>query len=159
MAYTLFTFILIANSLLALCGDRLPVEEKFVAQTKWTDLRGRIVWRGKPIPQPMKAHAKDECCKKGLAVSENWVINRKNRGIRWVFVWLEPEPSGGLDPLPIHPSLKEVKPKTIILEQSGCRFVPHAFCLREGQKLHVKNKDAVAHNFRWVGHPKDNPGG
>jgi hypothetical protein len=59
----------------------------------------------------------------------------------------------------VHPSLREVKPKEVVVEQSGCRFVPHAVALREGQRLVVKSRDEVAHTFRWVGDPGKNPGG
>ena len=46
----------------------------------------------------------------------------------------------------IHPDLKESKDKTVVFDQKGCTFEPHALIVRTDQKVIVKSDDPVAHN-------------
>src|SRR5262249_54041733 len=57
-----------------------------------------------------------------------------------------------------HPSLREIKEKSVSIDQPCCAFVPHALSLREGQELLVKNSSPVSHDVRWSGSPLVNPG-
>jgi hypothetical protein len=129
----------------------------------WGTLRGRIVWKGDVVPQrkerEVRIHRDRDCClKNGPLLSEDWLINPENRGVSSVFVWLEPGPAGA-NGLPVHPSLREVREKDVVLRQSGCRFVPHVLALREGQRLVVENEDEVTHNVKWLADPRVNPPG
>src|SRR5262249_7018961 len=109
--------------------------------------RGRVIWKGDPLPQPGEVNSADDLgCAAVPRVLEDWVIDPKGRGVRWVFVWLEPEPASG-KALPVHPDLREAKGQDVTVEMVGCRFVPHAVALREGQRFVVKNKDSCNHNF------------
>jgi len=128
--------------------------------SEWGTLKGRIVFAGDAIPQPKQIDVNKDpaaCLAKGPLFSEELVINPKNRGVRWVFVWLTPEP--GKKPLKIHPRLVQVKEKKVTIDQPCCQFVPHALALREGQDLVAKNSAGIAHNIHWTGNPLKNPGG
>jgi hypothetical protein len=128
---------------------------------EWGTIKGQITWGGNGIPEPKPLNVnKDQkdCLSKGPILSEEWVINKTNKGMRWVIVWLAPEPKSKKT-LPIHPSLKEIKVKEVEIDQPCCAFVPHALGMREGQVLVAKNSAPVPHNVHWLGNPATNPGG
>jgi hypothetical protein len=118
---------------------------------KWGTIKGRIVWGGDTIPAPAVLDTSKEagCAADGPVHSEEWVINDKNKGVRYVFVWLRTEQEGGK--LPIHPDLEKVKDEKVEFDQPCCKFVPHALALRKGQVLVAKNSSKFAHNFDWTG--------
>jgi hypothetical protein len=133
-------------------------------QDGWGDITGRIVWGGDKLPagvgDPINIAAnpdKAACEKNGPVPNEDWIINPKTKGIRDVFIWLESKTKG--EKLPVHASLKDVKPAKVEIDQPACAFVAHAIGLREGQILVAKNSAAIAHNFKWTGNPAVNPGG
>ena len=98
----------------------------------WGTVKGKITWGGKGIPKqaPIAAVAtspdKAACMKDGnVVVDEMWVVNPKNKGLRWTFVWL-----ANTDPknkkLPINPSFKAPKDDKVVMDQPLCAFLPHA---------------------------------
>jgi hypothetical protein len=142
---------------LALAGRSVSAADE---PSTWGAVKGRIVWGGEPIPKPQEINVnkdQEHCLAKGPLLGEELVVNDKNRGVRWVFVWLAPEPGG--PPLAIHPDLKEIKHKQVEIDQPYCQFIPHALALRQGQELVAKNSSAISHNVNWTGHPLKNPGG
>src|SRR6516164_2874712 len=57
----------------------------------WGTLKGRIVFAGDKLPEPEELKVdKDQqhCLEKGKLYSGEWVVNKDNKGIRWVLVWL-----------------------------------------------------------------------
>jgi hypothetical protein len=127
---------------------------------QWGTVRGRITWGGQEIPKqlPIAAVAastdKAACLKDGhVVVDEKWVVNPKNKGLRWTFVWLAHEDVKNKAPLPIHPDLMALKINKIVMDQPMCAFAPHAVALREGQVLVAKNSAGISHNFKWTGNP------
>ncbi len=148
-------------SLVALVGGLLIVAATADAKQagKTGTIKGQVVFAGSSIPEPKQLNVtKDQqhCLGKGPIVSEEWVINKNNKGIKNVFVWLTTT-SGGSPPVPAN--LKTPKQKVVELDQPTCAFVPHALAMREGQTLDVKNTAPVAHNINWKGSPVKNPGG
>jgi hypothetical protein len=128
----------------------------------WSTIKGQVVWAVGAIPQRQAVNVnkdKDHCLSKGPLLSEEWVINPKNKGVRWTIVWLAPNPGPGQAPLPVHPSLKTIKAKEVVIDQPCCAFEPHVLAMREGQDLLVKNSAPVPHNVNWTGYPRTNPGG
>jgi hypothetical protein len=121
----------------------------------WGTIRGQIVFGGDPVPAPAKVEVPDDnkdkefCLSKGPIYRQEWVVNPKNKGVRYVFVWLVPEP-GDDTPLPVHPDLQKFAPE-VVMDQPCCVFIPHAIGIRKGQKLLVKNSATKAHNVRWLG--------
>ncbi len=127
----------------------------------WATLKGQIVFGDDKLPEAMPLKVdKDEkhCLMNGKLLSEDWVIDKESKGIRWAFVYLLPEPGSGKK-LPIHPALKDVKEGEVVVDQPCCAFVPHVVALRQGQKLVVKNSAPVAHNIRWAAQPGVNESG
>jgi hypothetical protein len=130
-----------------------------LAADEWGTVKGRVTWGGDKPPKKEKIDVNkdgDHCLSKGDLYKEDVIVG-KNGGVRYVFVWLQDvkDPSAAL---PIHPSLKEVKDKEVVMDQPCCMFTPPAVALREGQVLIGKNSSPIAHNMHWVGND-DNPGG
>ena len=131
--------------------------------TPWGTIKGRIVFEGDKVPQrqviqQVNGHQDQKhCLSKGALKTEDWVVNPKNKGVRWTILWLAPAEAGGK--LPIHPDLEKIQKKQVEMDQPCCAFEPHALAIREGQTLIVKNSAPVAHNVRWTGNPLSNPGG
>jgi hypothetical protein len=126
----------------------------------WGTVKGQIVWGADKLPEVKPINVdkdQDHCLEKGKIVSEEWVVNKDNKGVRWVFVWLSPDP-GDKKELPVHPTLKEVKEKKVEIDQPCCVFIPHALGMREGQTLVAKNSSPIGHNVNYTGHPLRNPG-
>jgi hypothetical protein len=131
-----------------------------VAGDSWGTIKGTIFWAGDKIPEPRELKVdKDQnhCLAKGPIKDEDLVVNAKNKGVRWVFIWLAPLEEG--KELPIHPSLKDIKEKQVAFDQPQCMYVPRAFAIREGQELVAKNSSPIVHNVKWTGHPDFNEGG
>ena len=120
----------------------------------WGDVKGSIIWGGDKIPERLPLDLKQNpdkaaCLKDGNLLDETWVVNPKNKGLRYTFVWLEAKDKEAK--VPIHPSLKDIKDKKIIMDQPVCMFLPHAIGMREGQVLVAKNSARISHNFKWSG--------
>jgi hypothetical protein len=125
---------------------------------EWGTIRGQVVWGGAELPAAKTIQVTkdtEHCLAHGPIPDESWVIQKSNKGIRWVFVWLAPAP--GQPKLPVNPTLAHAPDKPAQLDQPYCRFAPHALALREGQELVVKNSAPIAHNVNWTGGLK-NPG-
>jgi len=131
-------------------------------EKSWGTIKGQIVWDGGAIPEPKVLNVnkdQEHCLGKGPLLSEDWVINKANKGIRWTFVWLAQEPDNKT-PLPIHPTLKDIPNKEVEIDQPYCAFIPHSLAMREGQVLVAKNSAKIQHNVHWTGiNQLKNPGG
>ena len=46
----------------------------------------------------------------------------------------------------VHPSYESQASEPVVLDNKDCRFAPHAFFIRTGQTLRMKNSDKVGHN-------------
>jgi hypothetical protein len=134
---------------------------------KWGNIKGRITWGGKDLPvrQPIAAvknHQDEKACTldgKVVLKDELYVVNPKNKGLQWTFVWLAHEDVKNKTPLPMHPDLAALKVKEVVMDQPTCAFAPYALALREGQTLVAKNSAKISHSFKWAGSPDTNPGG
>jgi hypothetical protein len=110
-----------------------------------------------PEPAPLTVN-KDQaqCLAKGPILDEKWVVNKGNKGVKNVFVWLTAADGG--KPA-IHPDFKDPPKDPAKLDQPTCAFEPHCQGIREGQILKVHNSAAIAHNVNWLGGKVKNPGG
>jgi hypothetical protein len=127
------------------------------AADEWGSVKGQVTWGGKAPPAVAKVDVnkdQEHCLSKGPIVNEEFVVG-KNGGVRDVFVWLQ-KGSDFKAELPIHPSLKDIKEKKVVMDQPCCKFEPHALAIREGQLVIGKNSSPIAHNMKWTG--RDNPG-
>jgi len=130
----------------------------------WGTVKGQVVYAGAqaPNPVPLKVDKDPEAClKNGPILSQELVVNPKNKGVRWAMVWLSAlDDKGNADPkakMPIHPSLKELKQKEVEIDQPCCMFEPRIVMMREGQTLVAKNSAAIPHNIKIDGDISGNP--
>lgn len=129
-------------------GDRPATADD---KEKWGNIKGQIVWPG-DVPPPLELKVdKDEkvCQAQGKLTDETYVIDKDSKGLRWVYVWLTPVEAG--KELPIHPDLKEIKDKEVVIDQPCCKFEPHSLAMRQGQTLVAKNSSTIAHNMKYDG--------
>jgi hypothetical protein len=127
-------------------------DEGAAEASAWSTVRGRVVWAGDGIPSNEEIDVtvdKDHCLSRGKLYREKWVVNPKNKGVRWAFVWLVPPEEGGK--LKVHPDLDMVGQKEVFMDQPCCKFEPPAVALRKGQVLIVKNSSPKIHNVMWTG--------
>jgi hypothetical protein len=150
----------VAARLALLSAAALLFASSAKAEEKWGTVEGKVTWAGGAVPAPAPANVdKDQtvCLKNGPILKQDYVVNPKNKGVRYAVVWLVDE-----DPkkaLPINPSLPSqaaVKGTKVVLDQPCCQFEPHIICLREGQVLVAKNSGTIAHNTK-IDSPGDNP--
>ena len=88
----------------------------------WGTIKGRIVFGGDAIPERQPVNVdKDQmhCLEKGKILSDEWVVNKDNKGVRYAFVWLVADPNlkNPSKKIPIHPTLVESKEKEVVLDQ------------------------------------------
>ncbi|HEV3260183.1 MAG TPA: hypothetical protein VG013_25225 [Gemmataceae bacterium] len=144
--------------LAALPGAR--ADEK-AANGQWGTIKGQVVFGGDTVPEPKKVDVnkdQDHCLSKGDIYSEDWVIKKDSKGVRWVFAWLvDPANPKKFPADKINPALKEVPKAAVEIDQPCCKFEPHALAMREGQVLNAKNSAPISHNVNWTGGVQ-NPG-
>src|SRR5436190_19977241 len=135
LSYVLASACLVALVALASCPDFV-----YAQANQWgNSVKGEVVFAGANVPQPAVLNVnKDQqhCLGKGPLVSEEWVIDGKNKGIKNVFVWIT-NPDGSKPP--INPAVAAIAQKEVNLDQPVCAFVPHSLAVREGQILVVNN--------------------
>jgi hypothetical protein len=129
-------------------GDAVPSHRRTYP---WVTLHGRVVWGGKTVPrrQPLRIIRDQDYLRRFAPIlSEECVVNPRNKGVRWVFVKLAP---AGKRPLPIHPELRRLSEKTVSLKTAAGRFEPHLLALRQGQDVMATNGARIIHAVNWQG--------
>lgn len=113
---------------------------------EWGNLSATFLLKGTPAAPKKLSITKDEqICGKHNLVDETLVVNKDNKGIANVVVFLA-------DPTKpkIHPDYDkpEAAKAEVKLDNENCRFEPRVAALRIGQTLLVGNKDSVGHNTK-----------
>jgi plastocyanin len=119
----------------------------------WGTIKGQVIFDAEKAPaRPAINPDKDKaaCLKDGALHDDKLVVNPKNKGVRWCVVYLM-DVKGFNKDLPIHPNLKEIKKKTVEIDQPCCQFIPHVLAMRHGQTLIVKNSATIPHNVNITG--------
>lgn len=129
----------------------------FVSQgetrAQYGTIKGKVIWDGSQLPElkPMieaGANVKDsQVCAAEPIPDESLVIDPESKGIRYCIVYLA-RPSGD-NPDRVAEML-EAEPQ-VLIDQVGCRFIPHVAVLHEKQQALFKSSDPVAHNVRLQG--------
>ncbi len=146
-------------SALALLGAASLLAASAPARAQTGTIEGTVTFAGTDDQaKPVAANVdKDQavCLKNGPINRSDYVVNPKNKGVRWAVVWLV-DANDYTAPLPVPDALKQPKDKEVVLDQPCCQFEPHILCLREGQTLVIKNSGTVTHNTK-IDSPGDNP--
>ena len=107
--------------------------------------KGRITVTGSlPALAPLVAQGqqvKDAVCAIKPVPNETVIVGEGN-GLENVFVFLSKVPNVDVPAPPAVP---------IVIDQKGCKFVPHVSIIRVGQPLKMVNTDPVAHNVKLTG--------
>ncbi len=141
-------FLLLAGLLPLLAGPALAAD--------WGTIKGQVIWGGDKVPkrEPVKVDKdKEECLKNGPVLEDKIVVDKDSKGVRWVLVWLADakQPKNVRAPIPIHPTLMNIKDKDVVLDQPHCMYIPHVMGLRTGQVLVCKNTSKIVHNVKIDG--------
>jgi hypothetical protein len=129
---------------------------------KWVTVKGQVVLSEavakemagrKPID--VKGQNEEHCLSKGPLVPEDVIVNKNNRGLQNVVVWLRPANKERDPKLPadaIFPDYAKgkVKAKEHVIDQPCCQFVPRITLAREGDTLEIKNSSPVNHNANFT---------
>lgn len=98
---------------------------------------GRIVFEGTPPrPTPIKMGSDPYCDQQGAAVTETVVVGAGG-GLKNVFVYVKDGLGNLRFPVPSSP---------VMLDQKGCRYVPHVLGVQVGQPVEIVNSDPTLHN-------------
>lgn len=128
---------------------------------KWVTVKGQVVLSAAAVaamgaPKPVNVTAnQDHCLSKGPIMPEDVILNKTNRGLQNVVVWLRPankERDAKLPADAIHPDLAKdkVKSKNLVVDQPCCMFVPRITLAREGDTVEFKNSSPINHNTKWA---------
>jgi plastocyanin len=119
-----------------------PPGAKLVDSAKSGTITGRIVFEGTPPPNPPIRMDSDPVCLRanaGAATAETFLVD--DGGLENVFVYLKDGLDGYYFDTPATP---------VVLDQKGCRYVPHVLGLQVGQPLEITNSDNTLHNVHAV---------
>jgi hypothetical protein len=124
-------------------------------QQEWGSIKGQLVMENGKTPPAVKLNVnkdQDHCLSKGDIFSEEYVVNPKNKGVRYVVVWIAAEKGGKADyktELPLHPSVKEIPAnrKQVVMDQPCCKFEPHVLAMRKGQDFVGRNSAPIPHSL------------
>jgi hypothetical protein len=117
---------------------------------EWGSIEGRVVYQGElPNRRPLVVDKDKEHClpSDGSPLSEDWVVNGQNKGVKWAVVFLRP--AKGRFALP--EDLKTPAVPQVELDQPRCVFKPHVLAMRKEQTLLAKNPDGIPHNVVAAG--------
>ena len=117
-------------------AELAPAGEPAVTGT----ITGKIVFEGdKPEIKPLTIGADQSkgCCDDGVSVDDTdySLVVGEGGGIQYAVVTLE-----------VKDAKAEIKDEPVVLDQQGCRFLPHLIVVPVGQKISYKNSDTVSHN-------------
>jgi hypothetical protein len=159
-------FAMITNAELCRAAPLPPTGDPENNDPSWGAIKGQLVLDG-DIPErtevdleAQKIAGKDlEWFKSmGPILNEDWVVNKENKGVRWVIVWLLPEKAidRKLKPAPklaVHPKLKVIPAdkKFVTIDQLPEGYSKHAVAIREGMGLKMVNSGPVQHAFHLIG--------
>jgi plastocyanin len=110
-------------------------------------ISGSVRYEGEVPPvRPIKMNADPGCAKKhSTAPMSEMLVLDENRGMSNVLVRVTGGLPGGSYPAPT---------EAAVLDQDGCRYVPHMLGVMKGQPVKVLNSDGLLHNVHAM--PKVN---
>ena len=123
------------------------------AQDEYGTIKGQVIWAGESMPDLPPKVAEGENVKDGQVCAANPVpdeslaVDDDSKGVRYCLVYLvRPDgenPSRVKELLQAHPEA--------VIDQQGCRFIPHITAMHADQKALFKSSDPVPHNVHLEG--------
>ncbi len=105
------------------------------------DLKIRFEYGGDPFaPAAIKVDKDVAFCGKNPLTNEKLIVNKENKGIQNVIVYVYTGRGGSKLPKSKSESMKHT------LANEKCRFEPHIVFAQKGDQLEITNPDAVPHN-------------
>jgi plastocyanin len=115
-------------------------------------ISGVITWTGPAPTYKIDTSADSACSQKNPnLLTENYVVT--NGKVANVFVYIEDGTT--TDGWKLNDLMFDVPTEEVVLDQSGCRFVPHVIGVQVNQTLSVTNSDPTTHNVHFT--PTNNP--
>jgi plastocyanin len=101
-------------------------------------IAGRITFEGAPpAPQPIRMNSDPNCESQSAGATSEALVVGPDGGLKNVFVYVKDGLGSLAFPVPSTP---------VLLDQKGCRYVPHVLGLQLGQQVEVLNSDPTLHN-------------
>ena len=103
-------------------------------------ISGVVKWEGaKPSMETIDMSGTPDCARvvKETLAYEHIVVNDDNT-VRFAFV--------SIDTADVYDAPSEAA----VIDQVGCRYVPHVFAVMSGQKLKIKSSDSTGHNVHYM---------
>jgi len=106
------------------------------------NIAGRVAFDGTaPRAEPVRMDSDPNCARQGSGTTDETVVVGTNGALQNVFVYVK----DGLGDLRF-----PVRSAPAILDQKGCRYVPHVLGVQVGQQVEVLNSDPTLHNVHAV---------
>jgi hypothetical protein len=138
-----FSIAIVLLTSLAFLTRSKAADETTDAKT-WGNLSGTFRYDGEPPVQEFFRADKDQGVFKDPIPKPWLIVDRENKGIANVVVWLYSAPKQ--EPPAIHASYKDQATEEVVTETRGGMIIPHITLLWTSQKLVIKNSDPVGHN-------------
>ena len=103
---------------------------------------GRVVFEGTPPrPAAVRMDSDPNCVQPGVSATDESVVVGEDGALQNAFVYVKDGLGGLRFPIP---------PAPVMLDQNGCRYVPHVLGAQVGQTIEVLNSDPTLHNVHAV---------
>src|SRR5688572_10404071 len=131
------------------CGksDEAPAERPANAVTNPVDpatagaITGVVTFEGTPPPaEPISMDSNPYCQRQGKTTTETVVVG-EGSGLQNVFVHVKDGLGDRVFPVPSN---------GVVLDQKGCRYVPHVLGIQVGQTLEILSSDNTLHNVHAI---------
>lgn len=110
-------------------------------------LAGRVTFEGQPPAPALLQTSADRACDQGGGplVDESLLVGGDG-GLRNAFVYVKDGLAGYTFEVPAEP---------VVVDQKGCKYEPHVFGVRVGQRVEILNSDRTYHNVHAMPRTND----
>lgn len=109
---------------------------------EWGSIKGRFLVAGAP-PKPMPlTGSRDQFCTDNKPMDETVAVGEEG-ALANVLVFIR---VGRRETIEAHPDYAAQMNEPVVLDNKGCKFIPHVALVRENQILTIKNSDPTGHN-------------
>jgi plastocyanin len=105
-------------------------------------ISGRVAFEGPvPVPQAIRMDSDPNCAGQGSNAADETLVVGRTGALQNVFVYVKDVLGNLRFPVPSAPA---------VLDQKGCRYVPHVLGTQVGQPVEVRNSDPTLHNVHAI---------